>query len=114
MSDDVAELDPVAVLERLGRVLGLGGGVDRDRDAVLERQPAVTGDVVGVRVRLERVRQAARRGARLVQDRLDRERRIDHDGLAGRLVADEVARAAEVLVDELPEEHGGDASSAGR
>ena len=44
-------------------------------------------------------------GGRRRDERLDRIRRIDGDGLARRDVADEVRRAAEVVVDELPEEH---------
>jgi hypothetical protein len=51
-----ADLDLAAVLDRLERVLGLGDRVDRDRDAVLEREPPVTGQVVGVGVRLEHAR----------------------------------------------------------
>ena len=39
-----------------------------------------------------------------VEVRLDRERRVDHDRLAGGGVADEVGAAAEVVVDELPED----------
>ena len=105
--DDVAELDPVAVRERLGIVLRLRGGMDPHRDAVLEREPAVAGDVVGVRVGLEHRREphAVVRGRGQVL--LDRERRVDDDRLAGLLVADEVGGAAEVLVDELLEQHEG-------
>src|SRR5207245_1369945 len=42
---------------------------------------------------------------RLGQVGLDRVRRIDEHRLARLLVAEEVGRAPEVLVDELPEEH---------
>ena len=35
------------------RILGLCRAVDRDRNAVLEREPAVAGEMVGVRVRLD-------------------------------------------------------------
>ena len=55
---DLAERDLLAVRERLERVLRLGGGMDGDGDAVLEREPPVPGDVVGVRVRLEDARDA--------------------------------------------------------
>ena len=37
-----ARADDVAVGEWLARVLGLGEGVDRDRQAVLDREPAMT------------------------------------------------------------------------
>ena len=43
----------LAVCERLERVLRVGDRVDRDRKTVLEGEPSVAGDVVGVRVRLE-------------------------------------------------------------
>ena len=104
--DDVAELELGAVLERLVRVLGLGGRVDRDRDAVLERQPPVAGEMVGVRVRLDASARSGRRAARpLASTRLDRKRRIDDRGDAGVLVADQVRGAAEVVVEELLEQH---------
>ena len=45
--------DLLPVCERLVRVLGLRSGVDVNGNAVLEREPPVPGDVVGVRVRLE-------------------------------------------------------------
>ena len=43
--------------------------------------------------------------ARGLEVRLDRERGVDHDRLARVRVADEVRAAAEVVVDELAEEH---------
>jgi hypothetical protein len=42
----------------------------------------------------------------LRQDRLDLERRIDHDRLPCLLAADEVGGAAEIVVQDLGEEHG--------
>jgi hypothetical protein len=42
---------------------------------------------------------------------LDRVRGIDDDRDAGVLVADEIRRAAEIIVDELLEQHVGDAST---
>ena len=50
---NVTERDLLPVCERLVRILGLRRGVDVDGNAVLEREPPVPGDVVGVRVRLE-------------------------------------------------------------
>ncbi len=38
---DVADLDLVAVLDRVGSIFDLGGRVDRDREIVLERETAV-------------------------------------------------------------------------
>ena len=43
----------LAVGQRLVRVLGFGERVDRDGEAVLDGEPAVARDVVGVGVRLE-------------------------------------------------------------
>ena len=48
-----ARAHDVAVGERLAWVLGLGERVDRDGQAVLEGEPAVARDVIGVGVRLE-------------------------------------------------------------
>ena len=56
-------------------VLGLGGRVDRDRDAVLERQPAVPGEVIGVRVGLDDADDLDSVLRRLREHRLDRVRR---------------------------------------
>jgi hypothetical protein len=39
--DDVSEHDLGAVLERVVRVLGVGRGMDADRDAVFERETPV-------------------------------------------------------------------------
>jgi len=39
---------------------------------------------------------------------LDRVGGVDDDRLVGLLVADEIGRTAEVVVDELPEDHGFD------
>ena len=102
-----AELELEAVGQRVVRVLGLGGGVDRDRHAVLEREPAVPGEVVGVRVGLDDPDDLD-----VVLRRPPRARgssaygRIDDRGDPGLLVADQVRRAAEVVVEELLEEHG--------
>ena len=102
---DRADADDLPVGERVERVLGLRDRVDRDRNAVLEREAPVARHVVGVRVRLEHAHDphAGLGGGREV--RLDRERGVDHDRLARVRVADEVRAAAEVVVDELAEEH---------
>ena len=42
---------------------------------------------------------------------LDRVRGVDDHGLARGLVADQVGRAAEIVVDELPKLHGKDPNS---
>ena len=68
-------------------------------------EPAVAGDVVGVVVGLEHVLDAHAEVAREPQVLVDVEPRVDHRGDARVLVADQVARAAEVVVGELAEDH---------
>ena len=57
--------------------------MDAHRDAVLEREPPVPGEVVGVRVRLDRADDADVAPLGLVEVLLDREGRIDDDRVAG-------------------------------
>ena len=109
--DDVAERDLISVLQRLVRERGASDLVDSYRNAVIEREAAVAGHVVGVRVRLEHARESHVASLALVQVLLDRIGRIDDGGHSGVLVAHEVRSAPEVVVDELLEEHGFDASN---
>ena len=102
---DRADLDRVAVDHRIARVVDLGQRVDADRDAVLEREPAVPGDMVGVRVRLDRPDDPETPALGLLEQRLDREGGIDEHGNAGFFVSHEVTRAAEIAVQELVEDH---------
>ena len=104
--DDLAERDLAAVLQRIVRVLGLRRGMDADGQVVLERKPAMTRDVVGVGVGLDRPNEANRASLRFLEVLLDRERRIDDDCLPRALVADQVRSAAKSVVDELREDHG--------
>ena len=104
--DDLADLDLRPVVERLVREGRLGVAVDADRDAVLEREASVAGDVIGVRVRLEDADEPDVATLGLRQHRLDVVGRVDDDRDAGVLVADEVAGAAQIVVQELLEEHG--------
>ncbi len=101
--DDVADLDLCPVLERLVREGRPGLLVDADRDAVLEREAAVSRDVVGVRVRLEDADEPDVVPLDLRQHGFDVIRRVDDDRDAGVLVADEVRGAAQVVVQELLE-----------
>ena len=103
---NVAELDLRAVGHRVVRVLGVGSRMDAHRDAVLEREPPVPGEVVGVRVRLDRADDAHVAFLGFFEVLLDREGRIDDDGVTGTGIADEVGGAAERVVDELREDHG--------
>ena len=74
-------------------------------NAVLEGEPAVPGKVVGVRVGLDHADDADVVPLGLLEVLLDRERRVDDDGLAGSRIADDVRRTAERIVDELREDH---------
>jgi hypothetical protein len=86
-------------------VLGGGGIVHVDGETVLERQPAVSGDVVGVCVRLEHGDQPDAAPVRFFEVGLDPVGRVDDDGHARMLVADEIRGASQVVVHELPEQH---------
>ena len=94
-----------AVLQRLEVVLRLRGRVDRHRDTVLERESAVAGHVVRVRVRLEHTLEPHPFPLGRFEILLDREGRIDHDCLAGGVVADQVGGTAKIVVDELAKKH---------
>jgi hypothetical protein len=80
--------------------------VDADGDRVLEREPAVAGQVVGVGVRLECPDDANLAPLGLLEVLLDREGRIDDHRLARPRIADEVGSTPERVVDELREDHG--------
>jgi hypothetical protein len=110
----VAERDLLPVLERLVRVLRVRRRVNVDRDLVLQSEPPVAGDVVRVRVRLEDARDAHVALLGLPEIGLDRVRGIDDHGLTRGLVADQVGRAAEIVVDELPKLHEKDPNSVRR
>ena len=100
-----AELELVAVVERLVLVVGRGLAMDVDRRAGRGPQPAVAGDVIGVVVGLEDVLDAHAHVARQLEVLVDLEPRIDHRRHPGLLVADQVGRAAEVVMGDLAEDH---------
>ncbi len=102
---DVADGELGAVLERVVGIRDLRGGVDAHRDVVLERESAVARDVVGVRVGLDRPDEPDLEPVGLREDVLDRVGRVDDDRFAGLLAADQVRGAAEVVVQDLREEH---------
>jgi hypothetical protein len=104
--DNVSQLDLRSVLEGLVREHGSRGRVDVDRDPVLEREPAVTGDVIRMGVRLEDADEPDTLALRLRQHGLDRIGRVDDDRDACVLVADEIRGAAQVVVQKLLEQHG--------
>ena len=100
-----AELELPAVVERLVVVVGRRVAVDVDARAGGGDEPAVAGDVVGVVVGLEHVLDADAQVAGQPQVLVDVEPGVDDGGHAGLLVADQVARASEVVVGQLPEDH---------
>ena len=102
---DGADLDRVAVDHRITRVVDLGQWMDADRDAVLEGEPAVPRDVVGVRVRLDRPDDPEPPALSLLEQWLDREGRIDEHSDAGFFVSHQVTRTPEIAVQELVEDH---------
>ncbi len=105
------DLDLGSVLERLVRVLGLGRRMNRHRYSVLERQASVSRQVIRVRVRDERANQPHLVALGGLEQATDREERVDNHRDARFLVPDQVRRAAEIVVQELPEKHGFDAST---
>ena len=107
----VAELDLGPIGLGLVRKLGLRGAVDPHRQAVLEREASVARDVIGVGVRLEDSDEAHAALLAGSQIPLDRVGRVDDDGDACVLVTDDVGATAQVVVDELLEQHGSDASN---
>ena len=109
--DDLAELDLAAVLEWVVRIGGLCGRVNRDRDAELEREPPVAGEMIRVGVCLDHADDPDALSRSGVEYRLDRVRGVDDDRYPGIFVPHEVRRAPEVVVEKLLEEHGFDASS---
>jgi hypothetical protein len=109
-----AELELPAVVERLVRVVRGGRPVDVDRRAGRGGEPAVAGDVVGVRVGLEHVLDADAEVAREREVILDVELGVDDGGEAGILVADQVRGAAEVVMGHLAEQHVTDSGASGR
>ena len=79
--------------------------MDAHRAAVVEREPPVAGEMIGMRVRLEDGREPYALPLRHVDVPFDRVRRVDDHRGPRAFVADDVGRTAESLVDELPEDH---------
>ena len=78
---------------------------------MIDGEAAVAGDVICVRVCLDRPHDADVEPLGLGEDRLDREVWI-HDGdLPGDLAAHEIRGASQVVVQDLGEEHGRDRST---
>ncbi len=73
---------------------------------MLEREPPVPRQMIGVRVRLDDSHDRDVASRRFLEHLLDRKRRIDDDGDTGVLIADQIRRTAEIVVNELLEQHG--------
>src|SRR5882672_4553126 len=86
-------------------------GVRMYGHVVLEREPPVSRDVVGVRMRLQHRDEPHPVAPARVQILLDRVGRIDDDGRACMLVTYEIRPTAETVIDKLLEQHGHDASN---
>jgi hypothetical protein len=105
------KLELPAVVEGLVVVVGRRVAVDVDSCAGGRDEPAVAGHVIGVVVGLEHVLDPHAEVAGQPQVLVDVQARVDDGGDALVLVPDEVARAAEVVVGQLAEDH---ASSSSR
>ena len=73
---------------------------------MLEREPPVPREVVGMRVRLDDANDAHALPLGVREVLLDRECRVDHDRLSCPRIADEVGSTPQRVVDELREDHG--------
>ena len=92
-------------VQRLERELDLRRRMHVHGAAVVEREASVAGEVVGVGVRLEHADQPHVLSRASLEVLLDRVRRVDDHRCPLVLVADQVRRAAEAVVDELVEDH---------
>ena len=111
---DVPDAELVAVVPELVRVLGTRERMRGDRDRVVEGEPPVSREVIGVCVRLDHAGDVHVARGRLREQGLDRVRRVDEHGLAGLFTPHEIGRASQIRVHELREQHAGDRSSGSR
>jgi hypothetical protein len=65
----------------------------------------MSGDVIGVCVRLEHAHDLDACMMRRLEVLLDRIGGVDHDGLAPGGISDQIGGAAEIVVDELAKQH---------
>ena len=111
---ELTDLQLEAVLDRHVLVGRRGVGVDVDRGSGGRRQATVAGHVVGVVVGLEDALDRDTEVASELDVVVDLEARVHHRRLAGMFVADQVGRAAEIVVGDLSENHGVAIVEAGR
>ncbi len=103
---DRADLQFLAVAERIVRVVDASLGMNTHWKPVLEGQAAVSRDVVGMSMRLDHADEPHALPVGRGKQRLDCIRRVDHDGDLGLFVTDQVTRAPEILIEKLLEDHG--------
>ncbi len=102
---EVAKLEFPPVIERFVLVLSCARAMDADGGARRRGEAAVAGDVIGMRVGLEDVLDRDTHVACEAQVLGDVELGIDDRRHAGPFVADQVARAAKVVVSDLAKDH---------
>ena len=102
------------VLEPIERKLRLGQRMYRHGQAVLQRKAPMPGDVIGMGVRLEHVHDVNTFRGGGVDVLLDRVGGVDHEGFAAGGIPDQVRGAAEIVVDELAEQHTEEANTGCR
>ena len=105
LQHDVAELEALAVSQRIDRELGPRRVAVGDDGAGGGGQLQVTGEEVGVEVGLDDPLDTQPVAGRIVEVAADVTLRIDHDGTPGRLVADEIAEQRQAGQLVLTEEH---------
>ena len=95
----------LTVVERIEGKLRLRKRMNRNRNSVLQCEAPVSRHMVGMRVRLEHPHDLDAALLGRLEVLLDRVRRIDEEGLPLTGIADQVGGTAEIVVDELAEEH---------
>ena len=101
----LSEHDAIAVLDRVERILGAAERMRRDPRAERGGQDTVAGHVVRVRVRLDHTHQPQPVAVADVEHRLHVQRRVDDDRLLDVLAADHVRGTAEIVRQDLLENH---------
>ena len=96
-----SDRDLIPVVERIVRIHDRGCRMDAHGNPMVERQAAVTGDVVRVSVRLDDADDSSAEPVGLGENRLDRERGVDDDQFLGLLAPDEIRGAPEIVVQDL-------------
>ena len=105
LEGDLPQHDALAVDQRIGLELDLGGLTEGDDRSRLLRQFEMTGEEVGVQVSLDHALYPKIFGRCLVEVDANVAPRIDDDRPPGRLVADEIGRVRKTAQIVLAEDH---------